>query len=601
MAVLAFIRDQRSIRTVLPWAWTFASVRSRMLTVVCWTHSNSVDASKDARASGDLVEACREFLRGMEIPEDPEIMGVSGPCQVSAVIDVARQRATDVIVAGIHDLGEQSAVTTRQLMKQSPCNTIVLYGDPDRSTEARRFYVASIDSSQDSAALFLGSRLAESCNARVTLARSERDPGMEGQEIGRRELNRLIRDANVHETKRIECKVLEEGNLPAIAAEMDQHDLVLLSADYPMANAVVELTSKPTIALLKAAPSLRPWISVKPSTNWNPRLSAADYAELIQNLRLGSRLGADFLTMLSLASVVASIGLLQDSPAVVIGSMLLAPLMTPMVGCGIALAQANQKLGRTAMGTVAIGSFCTLLISFLIGLITPGNELTPQIYARGEPTMLDLVVALASAIAAAYALARPNLVGSIAGVAIATALVPPLCSIGLSLAYGDNGNAMGAALLFLTNFLAIVLGAALTFRLMGITAVNVESRQQRWVFRVVGIFVIAIVSICIPLHHALHKGLVETKPQPRAFPLAKVVIDAIEDQLQAHPDAKLISAGRPSSPYVTADVVLVLGSKESIDPEFARTLVRTVREKMKDNALVVEVHCLQEQWEYMAK
>ena len=106
--------------------------------------------------------------------------------------------------------------------------------------------------------------------------------------------------------------------------------------------------------------------------------------------------------------------------------MLLAPLMTPMIGCGLALAQANRKLGNTALGTVAVGLLCTLAISFLVGLITPGAELTPQIYARGEPTVLDLVVALASAAAAAYALARPNLVGSIAGVAIATALVP-LC------------------------------------------------------------------------------------------------------------------------------------------------------------------------------
>ena len=81
---------------------------------------------------------------------------------------------------------------------------------------------------------------------------------------------------------------------------------------------------------------------------------------------------------------------------------------------------------------------CTLTISLLIGLVAPGAELTPQIYARGAPTLLDLGVAVASAAAAAYALARPNLVGSIAGVAIATALVPPLCSVGLSLAYGDR-------------------------------------------------------------------------------------------------------------------------------------------------------------------
>ena len=104
-----------------------------------------------------------------------------------------------------------------------------------------------------------------------------------------------------------------------------------------------------------------------------------------------------------------------------------------MIGCGLALAQANRKLGNMALATVAVGLLCTLSISLLVGILTPGNELTPQIYARGEPTVLDLIVAVASAAAAAYALARPNLVGSIAGVAIATALVPRLpdfCSSG---------------------------------------------------------------------------------------------------------------------------------------------------------------------------
>ena len=76
-------------------------------------------------------------------------------------------------------------------------------------------------------------------------------------------------------------------------------------------------------------------------TDIDPEL--ADYAELIQGLRRGSRLSADFITMLGLASVVASMGLLQDSPAVVIGSMLLAPLMTPMIGCGLALAQGEAE------------------------------------------------------------------------------------------------------------------------------------------------------------------------------------------------------------------------------------------------------------------
>ena len=226
-----------------------------------------------------------------------------------------------------------------------------------------------------------------------------------------------------------------------------------------------------------------------------------------------------------------------------------------------------------------------------------GSRANASNLARGKPTVLDLVVAVASAAAAAYALARPNLIGSIAGVAIATALVPPLCSVGLSLAYADTTNALGAALLFATNFLAIVLSAALTFRIIGITAKQAELRQKFWVFRVVGILGLAAILVCFPLHHALLKSLVETKPQPRAFPLAKTVIDALEDRLGSHPDTNLITAGRPSSHLVSADVVLVLGTTGELDSSFADELVEIVRQKMQDESLSVEVHCVQELWQ----
>lgn len=207
----------------------------------------------------------------------------------------------------------------------------------------------------------------------------------------------------------------------------------------------------------------------------------------------------------------------------IIGSMLLAPLMTPMLGCGLALAQANSRLGNRALISVAIGLSCTLLISAVIGYFTPLGELTPQVLARGDPDVLDLLVAGASAAAAAYALARPNLVGSIAGVAIATALVPPLCSLGLALTYQDFSTAWGAGLLFITNFLAIVLVAALTFRLMGVCFDPASSRQRIWVYRTGAVMIIASIAVAIPLYIALQRSVFHTSPQPLSHPLTKQV------------------------------------------------------------------------------
>jgi uncharacterized hydrophobic protein (TIGR00271 family) len=566
MAVLALISDEKTIDLVLSWASAFASARCTPLTVVCWTHSPVASTDGSEHVSQDLVQAARDFFSQAEPAEQPEVIGVSGPSESTAAIGVALQQAAELIVAAANAPTGTKGTTnsTNLLLKQSPCNTVVLFGDLTRSITPQRIFVGATDNMNDGAALFLASRLANNSDARVTLARAELEPDQEGLEVGRRELQHLIRDAGVDDNDRLVCQVFQTGDFKEVTTAMDEHDLVLLGANCPLLPTVLELTKKPTVAVIQRAPPLRPWQKAKQTANWKPRLSPADYADLIGGLRRGSRLGADFITMLSLAAIVASIGLLQDSPAVVIGSMLLAPLMTPMIGCGLALAQANQKLGNTALKTVAVGLLCTLAISFFIGLIAPGAELTPQIYARGEPTVLDLVVALASGAAAAYALARPNLVGSIAGVAIATALVPPLCSVGLSLAFADMTNAKGAALLFVTNFLVIVLAAAFTFRLIGITAEQAKFRQKFWVFRIAGILGIGVILVCVPLQFELLESLVKTKPQPRAYPLTQSVTEALEDRVASEPGVHLITAGRPSSHLILPDVVLVLGATGEI-------------------------------------
>jgi uncharacterized membrane protein len=110
------------------------------------------------------------------------------------------------------------------------------------------------------------------------------------------------------------------------------------------------------------------------------------------------------------------------------------------------------------------GFLLVLGVSHLVGFVTPtGETLTQEVLARGSPNILDLLIAVFAAMAAAYAMARPNLVGSIAGVAIATALVPSGCAIGISLAEGDVLNGVGAGLLLLTNFAAIIVASNMTF------------------------------------------------------------------------------------------------------------------------------------------
>jgi uncharacterized hydrophobic protein (TIGR00271 family) len=185
-----------------------------------------------------------------------------------------------------------------------------------------------------------------------------------------------------------------------------------------------------------------------------PRLDREERLELKERLEAGARSDWDYLMMMGLAAVLASLGLLQGSTAVVIGAMLVAPLMGPLVAAGLALVQGNVRLFQTGLSSTAIGLGVGLGVSLLAGAINPGYEPSLEIEARGQPDIFDLVIALASGMAAAYASGRPKVAATLAGVAIAAALVPPLAVIGLALTNARPFIAAYASILLLTNLVA---------------------------------------------------------------------------------------------------------------------------------------------------
>ena len=201
-----------------------------------------------------------------------------------------------------------------------------------------------------------------------------------------------------------------------------------------------------------------------------PQLNRKERILLFDEIEEKSRWSFDFAALMILATSIASLGLLADSAAVVIGAMLVAPLMMPLLGGGLALIQRNSPLWKRSMSAVLLGFFSALLIGFLLGLGARwlGMPLTSELLARGKPSLLDLGVALVSGMAASYCLARPKLSGALAGVAIAAALVPPIATTGICLAMGAYEVSRGAALLFGLNVVAIVVGASLNFYLAGI-------------------------------------------------------------------------------------------------------------------------------------
>lgn len=205
-----------------------------------------------------------------------------------------------------------------------------------------------------------------------------------------------------------------------------------------------------------------------------PLLSYASeerFKDLFQSLREDAKTNSTYLTLMTLSTILASIGLLLNSTSVVIGAMLLAPLMAPIVSLAMGILRGDENLLKASTAKIAIGVVTALISSVAVIYIIPLTVITNEIISRTNPTLLDLGVAIVSGIAAAYSKSFKEIVQSLAGVAIAVALVPPLAVAGIGLGMGEIYIFIGAFLLFLTNLVGIILSATFTFQILGYSSV----------------------------------------------------------------------------------------------------------------------------------
>jgi len=194
-------------------------------------------------------------------------------------------------------------------------------------------------------------------------------------------------------------------------------------------------------------------------------------------LRDASHPDFSYFLLVFLSSVIATLGLLINSPATIIGAMLVAPLMSPILGLGLGSIRGDDRLLKDAGSALLRGAVVAITIAFLLTLnnrLMPFVPLIPsdlpsEVMARTHPSPMDLGIAIAGGLAAAFALAMPDISAALPGVAIATALMPPLAVVGIGLAYQRWEVAGGAFLLFITNGVAIAASAMLVFFALGFT------------------------------------------------------------------------------------------------------------------------------------
>lgn len=200
--------------------------------------------------------------------------------------------------------------------------------------------------------------------------------------------------------------------------------------------------------------------------------------ETIDELVEVSLLTSEYFLLLILSTVIVVSGLLINSASVIIGGMVVAPLLSPILTMAMGIVLADFKLMRKAMITLAVSAVVVVLFAVLLTLFYPARGMNTEIAERSSASLAHLIIAISAGILAAFALAKKNIPQTITGIAVSVALMPPIAATGVGIALTDWGLTSGSLTLFLVNFIGIVIAATVVFSLMGFYPVRRQAETK---------------------------------------------------------------------------------------------------------------------------
>lgn len=554
MSVVVLISAESDL-PLIGWAWQAALRRERDLLVI---------EPLSSRAEPEVLE----FTLEDDLPEGEALLGAAsdnlralrGELGDAANITLKKIRSRDLqsdILREIYDADGELLIVAKQqkasassdlaraLFDNAACEVVLARLAEGEAPPRRNILVPVSGGSHAVRALELADQIGTP-ECAITALYVEPEAVEFGEEIGERVIEDALKHAKLSEEREVAKRVVLANRADlGIAREAENYDLIIIGASEKghirrqLFGTVPDrlLSARPgsAIAVVRGAAPLADRIKRK-IERWLdlsvPQLDRRDRIELIENLQRGSRWNFDFMALIGLSTAIAGLGLLQDSTAVVIGAMLVAPLMTPLLGAGLALVQANQPLLLAASRSIIYGFLFALLIGIALVTAIPIPVVTTELAGRGEPSLLDMFIGFLSGLAAAYCVARPTLSAALPGVAIAAALVPPIATVGISLGMAQTRVAQGAALLFATNVVAIILGAALSFYAGGVRSRLEAGRAVRWARRTILGLILCAVVLAVPLASVLLSQLAERSAPPRS--VSGSARAAITQQLAAY-------------------------------------------------------------------
>lgn len=425
------------------------------------------------------------------------------------ILDGAREHGADALIIGVQQAGRRQVKlgsVVENIISAAPCD-VLIYRLSESPTYDR--VVVPIDNSASTlAALNIGVLVARKHNLPLSPHYVQRDYTY------RADREKQLRQALESLPQELIHKDIIPGRDPArhILNDVDEDDLLVLGFSQK-SDLDLQFEHDVSSTLLNRAAGpvlLSSRIFQERDTVWgamqrrmqrfNPALTQVERNEMVWQARKSAMSSIDYNMLILMSAALASLGLLLNSAAVIIGAMLVAPLMSPLGALATGLATGQVDITRRAATTLLQGVLIALLISVLMGWLLPIETPTTEMLARGNPSLLDAAVALFSGFVAAFALARKEIPAALAGVAIAAALMPPICTIGLALALRELPLAGGSTLLFIANIVFIIVAQNLILLWVGMRPGRRQPQRGvlAWWALILGLLVV-VVALLISL------------------------------------------------------------------------------------------------------
>jgi uncharacterized hydrophobic protein (TIGR00271 family) len=269
-----------------------------------------------------------------------------------------------------------------------------------------------------------------------------------------------------------------------------------------------------------------------------PKLSTENRKLVYDSIKMDSTIDITYFLLVLLAALIATLGLLTNSSAVIIGAMLISPIMNPIIGMSFSMTLGDSEMFSDSIKAIISGTILAITVSVFTTLFLPSRSLTTEILSRTQPTLVDLGIAFASGAAGAYIMCHKKKSSVLPGVAIATAIMPPLCVVGTGLVLNEYNVALGGFLLFLTNLIAINLSSAIVFKLSGFTTRDeidelkkqtlLKMNQRRLI-----ISITAFILITIPLSYFMYTTISQEKTK-------KLIDDSLNQTISTFNNVDLV-------------------------------------------------------------